>query len=154
MKYKRTAAFTIIVDTREQLPYDLEDSIVGTLQTGDYSILGYTDICAIERKSLADLFGSVTQGRERFEREVERLSQLRFAAVVIEASMGDILRGCPNSSANPEAVLATVLSWQAEYRIPFVFAGNREGGKAFVERQLNQYARLLQREAKEKAANG
>ena len=154
MKYKRTAAFTIIIDTREQLPYSLDGAIVRTLSTGDYSIAGYEDICAIERKSLSDLFGSVTQGRERFKREIERLSQLRFAAVVIEASMGDILRGCPNSAANPEAVLATVLSWSAEYRIPFVFAGNREGGKAFVERQLNQYARLLQREAKEKAANG
>lgn len=75
---------TIIVDTREQRPLDFSNlHIRGVpslaverrkLDEGDYSIEGLTDKVFIERKSAQDLYGTLFQGRERFERELERVA--------------------------------------------------------------------------------
>ena len=56
---------TAIIDTREQLPVDLDplQSVVRTLDLADYSWVGGEHICRIERKSLGDLLACV--GRER-----------------------------------------------------------------------------------------
>jgi DNA excision repair protein ERCC-4 len=66
----------IIVDTREQatfsftsFPCEVER---GTPSTGDYSIACHETAAAIERKSLTDLIGCLTHGRDRFERELAR----------------------------------------------------------------------------------
>ena len=105
--------FAVVIDTREQLPWTfgglwsdssarggrrpiVVDQRVATLQQGDYSLVGHESQVAIERKSLADLFGTLGQGRERFERELARLAELDRAAIVIEASLGHIFPApCP-----------------------------------------------------------
>ena len=64
---------TLLVDTREQRPLYFGEGVPqrrATLPTGDYSVEGCEGLIAIERKSLGDLFGTVGQGRERFEREI------------------------------------------------------------------------------------
>jgi len=55
----------VVIDTREQLPYEFEDSITRTLQTGDYSIFGYEDQVTVERKTKADAYGTIGRGRTR-----------------------------------------------------------------------------------------
>jgi ERCC4-type nuclease len=124
----QTCPFTILVDSREQLPYTFTglDVIVPTavvgLPTGDYSIEGHESEVAIERKSLSDLYGSVTWGRGRFEREVQRLSELSaFAAVMVEATWPQIAD--PSSfdptwqnRTKPEAVVNTIAAWAIRYR--------------------------------------
>lgn len=88
---------TVITDTREQRPFDFTPFpmwIGGVetrgLPTGDYSIAGMENILALERKSLADIIGSVTQGRARFLNMCERLAEFRHKAILIEASYQDI----------------------------------------------------------------
>jgi len=72
---------TIIVDSREQLPYKFQTpSIKAALDTGDYSIAGLEHFIAIERKTLPDLIGCLCNGRERFERELRRGKALDFFA--------------------------------------------------------------------------
>jgi ERCC4-type nuclease len=51
-------------------------------------VQGFADQIAVERKSLADLFGTLGQGRERFERELVRLSAHQYAAVVDRSRLG------------------------------------------------------------------
>src|SRR5579862_2289911 len=95
----------VVVDNREQLPFafasirtDARDgrrplivqSVRGTLQSGDYSLAGFESRVAIERKSAADLFNTLGQGRRRFQNELQRLSAYDFAAVVIEADWDEI----------------------------------------------------------------
>jgi len=117
--------FTIICDTREQNAYHFAHIkpfapwvIYKALKTGDYSIEGYEDRITIERKSLIDLFGSTGQGRERFEREFERLSKFEYAALVIEAGLGDIFKNPPaHSRMNPKAVFHTLISWSVYYGV-------------------------------------
>ena len=54
--------FTIIVDTRENLPYLFHGYTCGMkrsgLKTGDYSIEGYESAICIERKSKEDLYSN------------------------------------------------------------------------------------------------
>lgn len=59
----------VLIDTREQRPWTFSRDTTSefvTLTEGDYSFAGYSDRVRIERKSLADLVGSITTGRERF----------------------------------------------------------------------------------------
>lgn len=107
-------AVPVVIDTREQKPFgfdglrcDVADgggpltvpTVRGTLKSGDYSLLGYETAVAVERKSLDDLYGTLGQGRERFERELVRLSSYRFAAVVIEGDWRAILGTYPDQLA-------------------------------------------------------
>ena len=67
----------ILIDTREQAPFAFTHERyagttieAGTLDTGDYSLAGLTDLVAVERKSLPDLVACLGRERERFEREL------------------------------------------------------------------------------------
>lgn len=128
------APFTILVDTREQAPFsfrgfsaDAKDSRcplvvpvkTETLQTGDYSLDGMKDQVAVERKSLVDLYGTIGQGRERFERELQRLDCMDYTAVVIEAGWSAIIgRPPPQSELSPKTVYRSIIAWQQRY--PYV----------------------------------
>lgn len=125
--------FTVLIDTREQAPYSFTgingDSdthntpiVVRTvschLPTGDYTIEGLAGEISVERKSLEDLYGTLTHGRERFERELQRLEELPgFAAVVVEAGYGAIV-GCPppESKVRPKTISRSILAFQQRYR--------------------------------------
>ena len=74
--------FTVVVDSREQNPLDFGSwpTITKALPTGDYSVAGIETLIAIERKSLSDLVGSFTGGRDRFEREMLRMKSYRCRA--------------------------------------------------------------------------
>lgn len=140
--------FTVLVDSREQLPYEFSGiigpagealivpmSIVG-LTTGDYSVKGLNDSLAVERKSLEDLYGSITWGRERFEREIERLDNLPgFAAVVIEATWAEIAAPAEHrpgweNRTDPRSVEGTIAAWSVRYRrVHWWAAGDRRGAE-------------------------
>ncbi|MEO2013096.1 MAG: ERCC4 domain-containing protein, partial [Fuerstiella sp.] len=65
-----------VIDSREQLPYTLAPltAEVGTLSTGDYGLAGeFSGLVCVERKSLGDFISSCTTGRERFDRELQRM---------------------------------------------------------------------------------
>lgn len=81
----------ILIDTREQAPYSFEtESETATLPTGDYSLEGGKDLIAIERKSIDDLIGCLTSGRDRFERELHRGRSLDYFALIVDQSVGSV----------------------------------------------------------------
>lgn len=140
--------FTILIDSREQLPYDfagmvgqggaklIVPKLVVGLRSGDYSISGLDDQVAVERKSLEDLYGSVTFGRDRFEREISRLDDLPgFAAVVIEATWEEIAdpaghRPGWTNQTNPRSVEGTIAAWSIRYRhVVWWAAGSRRSAE-------------------------
>ncbi len=100
--------FTIVIDNREQRPYDFasvpprrakeegRERLVKTerryLKTGDYSLDTLESSVGIERKSLEDLYGTLGRGHARFKREMERLQAMDFAAIVIEATKAQIMQ--------------------------------------------------------------
>jgi ERCC4-type nuclease len=137
---------TIIIDTRELKPFTftsiipIPTTIVATLQTGDYSIQGYENQITIERKSLVDLFGTVGKGRKRFEAELQRMVEYRFAAVVVEADWVAVLRHPPTRSRlNPKTIYASVIAWQIRYGVHFWFCPNREFAQKTTYRILDRF---------------
>ena len=125
---KQFPAFKIVIDTREQAPLPIPRHwfVRGTLHTADYSIMGYESQFAIERKSLQDLVGSLTHGRARFTRELQRLAAFQFKRVLVEAPYSALL--CQEftfSLARPRSIRASVAAFEARYGIPFIFADGR-----------------------------
>ena len=138
----------ILIDNREQRPvlYDKEGDPSfpdlkiewGTLQTGDYSIKGHSSpdmehSVTIERKSLADLFGSTGRGRERLEKEFIRMTEFCHAEIVIEADLRTIIKNPPElSKMNPKSVYRTLVAFSQRYGVKVWPCPNR----AFAERHI------------------
>jgi ERCC4-type nuclease len=137
--------FVILIDTREQRPlcFSGAPTRVATLATGDYSIDGGADLVAIERKSLPDLFACIAGQRDRFERELERLAALRYGALVIEATLADVLAGCPQSRVHPASAFGSLMSWSVKGRLPIFFCGNRIAAALTVSKLLEKCAKHL-----------
>jgi ERCC4-type nuclease len=119
----------IVVDTREQRPYEFEPAAArvtrAALPAGDYSVLGHETRVAIERKSLADFVATVIHARARFSHELAALSKYEFAAVVIEAALEDVLEHRYGALVKPASVWGAALSIQVDYGVPVVWAGTR-----------------------------
>jgi len=131
--------FIVAIDTREQKPYQFDKYEVKTLKTGDYSIVGLEDRIAIERKSKADAFGSLGAGMKRFERELIRLSELDYSAIVIESDLANFLKPPAFTRMSPKAAINTLVSWSVKYNIHVFFASDRIHANALVWRILEKY---------------
>jgi ERCC4-type nuclease len=147
-----------VIDSREQRPFafgglraDARDgrrpllvrTVTRTLPSGDYSLLGFEGRVAVERKSLEDLYSTLGQARERFERELGRLAQMDFAAVVVEADWQSILFGPPpRSRLSPKTVFRSVVAWQQRHpRVHWWMAEDRVFAEAVTFRILERYWR-------------
>lgn len=154
---------TVLIDSREGLPYSFcgvsadvgqgggnwsVPTEVVKLDAGDYSLDGYATAIAVERKSHSDLLHTIGQERARFERELERLHTMQFAAVVVEADWHAILNDPPPySSLNAKTVFRSVLAWQQRFtRVHWWFVTDR----AFAEVTV---FRMFERWLKEQAEN-
>lgn len=159
--------FNVVVDTREQHPYhfqgifgDSKDAqtingvrhprplivrtVSAALKTGDYSIEGFEDKVAIERKSLGDAFSSFGADRERFERELQRMAEMEFSVVVVEASLGSVLykpkpEGSGNRWFSGKALIRTVTAWQNRYPTKWWFFPTRDWSERMTFRMLERY---------------
>lgn len=149
--------YTVAIDTREVLPYEFATPLrwpnrkhpftVATvrkcLSSGDYSMLGFESAVACERKSMADLFSTLGQGRRRFTLELERLATYQYAAVVVEAEVSDILTAPPrHSKLNPKSVFMSVVSWSMAFpAVHWFFVPGRAVGEATTARILDMWWR-------------
>ena len=146
---KKKTQITIVTDSREQKPFRFENSVVKTLKTGDYSILGFEDKVSIERKSKQDIFASLGTGRKRFERELQRMSKFDYAAIVIETGLPGLLQRPPFSRMLPKSVVNTLVSWSVKYGVHVFFAGDRRHAKALTYRILEKYYRYVTKERRQ-----
>lgn len=136
----------IISDSREQEPYTFSTpTIRRKLEAGDYSIEGFEDSVAVERKTLEDFVSTVIRNRKRFYRELQRLEEYEAACIVVEADFSDILGGRYRSGAHPNVVLGTVLSIIVDFDIPVFFCSDRQAACRFVEGYLIRFQRKKSR---------
>lgn len=143
----------IVIDTREQQPWvfssgaDIERA---TLHGCDYSVAGHETRIGIERKSLDDLIGSLTHGRERFARSLSLLRAYAWRVIIVEAPLSCLLAGWYTSRATPTSMLGSVCSIMVD-GIPVVFADDAGAAAALAERWLRKAAqRAAQRAAPRK----
>lgn len=136
----------VIVDSREQLPLDFSrwEGVaieISGLPVGDYALRGLETKAAIERKSIDDLVGSLSSGRDRFETELMKARGYDLFVIVVEASMDDVVQHRYRSRMLPASVLQSLFTYQARYGVPTLWAGSREGAAYAVKSQLEKYLR-------------
>ena len=151
----QTVAPTIIIDTREQTPLVFRHfpTVTATLKTGDYSVSTFEDRFTVERKSIADLVGSVTHDRNRFERELARMRGYDFRRLLIVGTLAQVEAHEYRSQAEPKAVIASVCTFEVRYQLPVYWAPSAEAAAVQVERWAWFYCREATKQA-EAAATG
>lgn len=133
----------ILCDTREPWPHPwaefLPDGCTlerATIETGDWCVAGAKDGVVIERKTASDFLGTITSGRERWERELRRARlDCRELIVVVESSFAVV--NSKRGQMSEESLLGTVASL-ARRGVPVIFAGSIEAAARIA------FAALLQ----------
>jgi ERCC4-type nuclease len=139
---------TITVDTREQLPLAFEHlkSIPGTLQSGDYSVLGCEEIFAVERKSIPDLVGCCCgDNRERFERELHRLRGFQFKRLLIVGTVAEVEQHRYVSKIPPTSVLGSLSAWEIRFDVPVVWTATPGTAALLVEKWARYFSREVEK---------
>lgn len=129
----------ILVDTREQLPY--WPTIRATLVVGDYTTQKLLNKFHIERKSLQDLYGTLTSGNNRFKYELFRAAYhcIRIE-VYVEGSRADFIN--KNFPKGDERKFSTdgldrlVKTFERKYHLTFHWCRDRRQAKKLVADRL------------------
>lgn len=130
---------------------------------GDYSIDGYVGRIGIERKSMADLQSTILGWtrtneecgrRERFECELENLSQMEVGVVVVEANFNDVVLQAPEwgkrtKAQNAKTLGRSILSYMADYKCRWAFCGGRREAEVVTFRLLERFWRKENEAGKE-----
>ena len=136
----------VIIDSREQQPFEftsskIDETICTKLDTGDYSVEGFEDKLAIERKaSVSEFYQNVTQ--DRFWREMERLQKYKYKFIIFEFSVSEV-EMFPHGSDLPKAVrnrlkissaylMKCIARLQVQYGINVIFGENRDNSVYLV----------------------
>lgn len=129
----------VVVDTREQCPWDFKSSrhvteiVTEKLDTGDYSLSGYEEeICIERKKSPAEVARNVFDSR--FERELDRMELYKFKYIICEFTLEELLRYPKDSNlpiatqkrikAGGKIVTRKLLNIMVDRDIPVIFAGD------------------------------
>ena len=121
----------VLIDTREQSPLDLArfsnwlaGTKISTLGTADYSIEGMETLVCLERKSLNDLVSTLMHNRPRFFRQLERMQDFPYRAILVEASYEDIKSPysfTKDVMAHPNGVSGSLDALEARFGIPVIY---------------------------------
>lgn len=132
----------IIRDTREKSDHGWSfggyDVIDKKLESGDYSLVGLETVITIERKkSPGEVAGNIGKDRERFNKELVRMSKFELAYIICEFTLDEALR-FPEGSDIPKRLLKyvkiggkfivkTLSSYEELYGVKVIYAGDRGG---------------------------
>jgi ERCC4 domain len=148
------ADLVIVVDSRERYPYRFSKqqatTVRAALAAGDYAVSADdgTPIAVVERKSLADLAGSLNNGTLVFE--LAKLTEANRAAVVVEDRYGSLLTHAHTPAGFLPDMLARV---QVRYpEVPIVFLETRPLAEEWTFRYLG--AALAEHESMRQASSG
>ena len=141
----------IVVDTRERYPYGFSKqqatTVRAALTAGDYAVRSQagTPVAVVERKSLADLAGALSNGTLVFE--LAKLTEMPRAAVVVEDRYGNLLKHAYTPAGFLPDMLARV---QVRYpEIAIVFLETRPLAEEWTFRYLG--AALAEFESEQQA---
>ena len=123
---------TILIDTREQMPYSFRASVnlegveVIKLDFGDYAVKDELDLITIERKkSVIELCGNIGKNRKRFERELERMQEAKRRIVLVEDYWSSLTKKQRFTRMPPNAVFESIIALELKYGVHFILAGTR-----------------------------
>ncbi len=130
----------LIIDTREQRPLVFNHKLITEVEVkglpfGDYGAMSsdYQHPVVFERKSINDLYGTLSQGYERFKREIERAKEQNYRIIIIvEGSLKRILMGTAFSNRTPESIIYQLFTIRVRYDVETVFCPTREDMSEFI----------------------
>lgn len=148
----------IIVDTREKVNWHVLGAFkelggkysVETLKTGDYACRINGELLTgllIERKnSLDELAANITTHRERFERELQRASDMQSKLVLL-VERGDfdgLFERNYRAKVSDKAYQATLFTYQERYGIEVAFVAPQYSGR-YIYNRFYYHVRELMR---------
>ena len=131
----------IIIDTREQLPLKFTHKAITQiinkcLNVGDYGALfndGVEIPIVFERKSIPDLYGTLSKGYERFKKEIERSKEQNLQLIIIvEGNLSRVLHGTTYSMRTPESLVYQIFTIYVHYGIQTIFCKDREDVSEYI----------------------
>jgi len=143
----------IVCDTREKTPLKFRKSkhLEGverqTLKTGDYSIKGFEELVALERKNPLDLFGSLGKGHKRFKKELGRALEMDYFAIIIEAPFNVIrdkeFEGSYYSQMRGDVIIKILYTIKFKYGIDIIFCNGRKEASSIVRNLLFAWKNVM-----------
>lgn len=137
---------TLILDTREQDGLDFSkfrdvDVVRQGLKTGDYSIQGYEDTICFERKSVADLVGTLIGGHERFLREMDRMKDFKIKYILVEQSAGAVYRYCSKLGWEYkfDTIMQSLLAYAYHYQVRVRFCKDRDDMAQYIVKKSKEF---------------
>jgi ERCC4-type nuclease len=141
----QTPRATIIVDTREQNPFNFSRFrgwFAGierkALTLGDYTIAGLEDVCVVERKDLSDLVHSCTVDRTAFVNRLQLMSRYPHRLLVVTSPLSQVKSRYTHTNADPNRMTQFLVAALADLQVPFVCSETHELGEEFVGSYLYQ----------------
>jgi ERCC4-type nuclease len=145
--------FTVIVDTREQTPWELPHFTIANhkLDVGDYSIQGLETIFCLERKRTVNEFANnITESR--YEDFIGRLKNITHPFVLFEFSMDDVLRYPVGSTVpkklwhkikiSPKFIMRHIIELQLLHKIPVYFCGDTSNAEALAAQIIEKVHKM------------
>ena len=132
--------FTIIVDTREQMPWEFgfHSTSKRKLDTGDYSIEGYESIFTVERKrSVSEIANNISESR--FKDVLQRMGSIPHSFMLMEFNLEEVYQ-FPVGSDIPKKmwdklrisgnyIMKYLIEAQLNYNIHILFCGDAENAE-------------------------
>lgn len=106
------------------------------LSCGDYGCQfedGYRPPFYFERKSLGDLYGTMTHGYKRFKKELERAKSEGIKLFLLcEDSLQTVSKGYSHSSLGGDSLVRKLFTLRVRYDLEAVFCGSRWECKRYI----------------------
>lgn len=139
---KKNQKYSIVVDTREQLPLFHGNTLVSNekLDYGDYKIFNNVKEVYFERKSIVDFIGTLSSGLSRFKNELDRARENNhYLVICVEGLLSSCMTFNKSSfiyskiRVTPQYIFRHVRDLLQEYHnIQFVFVKNRDVMEKFM----------------------
>lgn len=142
-------AGVIFVDTREQKPLDFKNGIVEKLAYGDYASPDNPHIF-IERKSISDLWGTMSKRYDKFKEEIIRAREDGVYLIVMIETHFYIAQSYNHrmkfSKATAPFVFKRMRDLVQEFdNIQFLFSKSRDWSKRHISKILAQDVELIKK---------
>lgn len=149
----------VIIDTRETLPLVFQNGVQterGTLPVGDYHC-AYSDgsrpPIIFERKSIGDLYSTMTAGYLRFKSEMQDASRRGVQLVLlVEGTMADVYAGHRHSAFPGTGMVQKLYTLWFRYGLQPVFCASRADMAAYIVETYEAIGRCWFVEGRAKAS--
>ncbi len=153
MTKRKIKTFTALIDTREKTPWNftfsqcITEVRIATLKTGDYTVEGFENEFAIERKrSTAEIAQNFLE--PRFKNVLSRLESYKHKFIICEFSLENVLEYPRNAGIpkylmagirlTPAFLLSCLSKIQVDFHIPVIFAGNSAYAEIIAENLMKR----------------